>query len=561
MTLRARKTRARTLLTLALAASYVAWIAAIPLGAVERIGDAALIEVRHFDKRIKIVGGTESTLRARNTYQARKRDGVSVVLMDKNPLLFNYRVQRRLINPPGGEAVTAFATSLLAALSALRTGGGDGDNRLLVENFSLGQFLGRLQAVDGEIGRLKSRIAASTQGEAAVKQLKADVLAFDVAKHRKELDDDWNKVNDIVRICRDTPRGLTTNAGIVLSCSDYSSLTTGTVSQLQEVMKERAEGTGAATPVLQPPTPSVPPPGQQPPPPISNSPAPQPGVVAGRGQAVTQPSGQAQNPGRGRGAGAATNGQAAGRGGAAEQPAAAPQVAAPVTAPVAESIFGLLLTALAQRSETDKRLGVLTVFADDVAKLHEPESLDDGEYTVATEEITVTLEPNKYWENYLDASTKETRDSALKEFTISLEAYSPVVLSPGASAILLFIENPTFKAVKVGEQYVIQAADEEVTSYNLGAMLNITPRAWNEPTFGGSFQLGVSPTKDRIGFYAGAGVTVQQIFGFGAGVAWQQVDKLAEGLTVGQAITSPDLLKTGTRFKPGFYINATVKLK
>ena len=558
MTLRARKTRARTLLTLALAASYVAWTAAIPVGAVERIGDAALIEVRHLDKRIKIVGGTESTLHPRNTYQARKRDGVSVVLMDKNPLLFNYRVQRRLINPPGGEAVTAFATSLLAALSALRTGGGDGDNRLLIENFSLALFLSRLQEIDRQIGQLKSRIAASTQGEAAVKQLKADVLAFDVAKHRKELDDDWSKVNDIVRICRDTPRGLSTNAGVVLSCSDYSSLTTGTVQQLQDSMKERAKGgTGAANQGLQPPAPSVLPPGQQPTPPISNNPAPQPGIGAGRGQVVTQPSGQAQNAGRGRGAGAAPAGEAAGRSGAAEQTVAAPQVAAPV----AESIFGLLLTALAQRSETDKRLGVLTVFAADVAKLHEPESLDDGEYAVATEEITVTMEANKYWENYLDAGTKETRDGALKEFTISLEAYSPVVLSPGVSAILLFIENPTFKAVKSGDQYVIQSVDEEVTSYSLGAMLNITPRAWNEPTFGGSFQLGVSPTKDRIGFYAGAGVNVQQIFGFGAGVAWQQVDNLAEGLIVGQGIASPELLKTGTRFKPGFYINGTVKLK
>ena len=47
-------------------------------------------------------------------------------------------------------------------------------------------------------------------------------------------------------------------------------------------------------------------------------------------------------------------------------------------------------------------------------------------------------------------------------------------------------------------------------------MLNITPDAWQEPTFGGHFQVGVSPVKDAIGVFFGAGVRAQSLFSFGA---------------------------------------------
>jgi len=85
------------------------------------------------------------------------------------------------------------------------------------------------------------------------------------------------------------------------------------------------------------------------------------------------------------------------------------------------------------------------------------------------------------------------------------------------------------------------------------------PNRWAEPTFGGAFQLGVSPVKDRVGFYGGASLRVQQVFAFGAGFAWQQADRLVSTLSEGQTIPTEDALKTEKRFGPAFYLNVSIK--
>jgi hypothetical protein len=135
------------------------------------------------------------------------------------------------------------------------------------------------------------------------------------------------------------------------------------------------------------------------------------------------------------------------------------------------------------------------------------------------------------------------------------------LISVAPAFVLLFAKNPTYRAEKVGDAFVIKADDPSIEGYNLAAMLTIRPKSWSEPTFGGQFQFGVSPTKDKLAFYGGAGFTVQSVFTVGAGVAWQQVNRLAGSLEEGQTIATADVLKTTTKFVPGLYIHFTVNAK
>jgi hypothetical protein len=92
-------------------------------------------------------------------------------------------------------------------------------------------------------------------------------------------------------------------------------------------------------------------------------------------------------------------------------------------------------------------------------------------------------------------------------------------------------------------------------------MLTITPNAWAQPTFGGHFQVGITPKKNEVAFYLGAGIDAQQLFSIGLGVVFQQVDALAPGISIGQTITSAEALKTDRRFRLGPYIHVTITKK
>jgi hypothetical protein len=92
-------------------------------------------------------------------------------------------------------------------------------------------------------------------------------------------------------------------------------------------------------------------------------------------------------------------------------------------------------------------------------------------------------------------------------------------------------------------------------------MLTIVPRAWSDPTFGGGFQVAVTPENDKLGFYIGAVLRLFDLVSLGGGVAYQQTQRLAPGLSVGQDLDTADALKTNTVFKAGPYISLSVKLR
>ena len=203
---------------------------------------------------------------------------------------------------------------------------------------------------------------------------------------------------------------------------------------------------------------------------------------------------------------------------------------------------------------------LLSEFAADVAPLETAFALITAPYAIQRQTITVQIKSSGKYEALLDQATRKQRDGGLRKFTVVIEPFQPAHLSLAPAFVVSFLRNPEFSVVKKGDAFAIQQKDSQLTSYTLGAMLNITPDAWQEPTFGGYFQLGITPTKDQFGFYAGMGLRLQGLVTFGGGVMAQQIRRLADGLTVDSTLADPADLKTDTHFKPGFYLHLTVDL-
>jgi hypothetical protein len=146
------------------------------------------------------------------------------------------------------------------------------------------------------------------------------------------------------------------------------------------------------------------------------------------------------------------------------------------------------------------------------------------------------------------------------KYSFTVSPYSPVHYSVGPAAIYSFIETENFGTKTEGGKILIVRKDSgnQVNGLTVGAMLSITPRAWSNPAFRGSIQVGASPVKDKIGLFLGGGVQFFNQLSIGGGIAYQQAQRLGKGLTVGQEISSEDKLKTNVIFKPGFYLTVTV---
>jgi hypothetical protein len=217
--------------------------------------------------------------------------------------------------------------------------------------------------------------------------------------------------------------------------------------------------------------------------------------------------------------------------------------------------------ALAMDTRVQKNAQFFREFTNDVAQIRQP-------YTAATiaysykdiQTTTIKVQARTKYQSYMQDDVKTTQQKGVRTVTISSDAYRPAHFSPGAAFVLGFVRNPTFTAVKDGDGFKIVKNEEQLTRYDVAAMLNITPDGWREPTFGGFFQLGIAPKKDEFGFYFGAGLQAQSVFTFGGGLMLQQVRKLGAGLDLTSRLTDPAQLKTTTEFKPGLYLHITVTL-
>ena len=217
--------------------------------------------------------------------------------------------------------------------------------------------------------------------------------------------------------------------------------------------------------------------------------------------------------------------------------------------------------ALSMDARVQKQIQTLRELMADVDALGKDYVAGTHQYSVKDVRTTkINVEARKKWQPFMPNDVKEAQTKGVRTVSVTTDAYRPARVTPGAAFVLGFVKNPTFKAVKDGDAYKIVKDDEELTRYDVAAMLHITPDAWQEPTFGGFFQVGVSPKKDEFGFYFGGGFQSHSIFAFGAGFMMQQVRTLGPGLTEASRLASPDELKTSTTFKPGLYLHATVTL-
>jgi hypothetical protein len=516
-------------------------MAVAPAHAAERTTRAAVLQVNVSESVItELPENRKSKLLDVNEFEMRKRETVTIDIVDHNPLLFGYETTISETETEQHKVAAEFAKTLAALMAAFKSGGG-GDAAILVEGVNFDVLRGRLQFLATYMADISEQIPKSLGSPTEIENLKTTVRGWKVSSLTSGLADDLQKVAVIAGKCL-AGAVLTTNTQFTFNCTSPLADATKPADTLRAERAAAAREAAQQQEAMEKKLLSSTKPGTPSPAPPKVAPAP---ITGG-----TPPAPGAPQPPAGPGT---------------TQPATGPT--APISTPMAvpavpgERIIDFVTLIEARRPALENSMAVLKGFAQDVEAVHQAKTLTTRDYSTNTQTIAVSVKASPKYDAFLDAGTRKRRDAIAREFSVVLQPYTPAMISVAPALVLLFIDNPTFKAVRKGDQLVIEETDEEVTGYNLGAMLNITPRRWSEPTFGGAFQIGVSPTKDKIGFYLGAGISVQELFWFGGGFTWQEVDKLAGSLTPGQIIASPDELKTTTQFKPGFYFHITANLK
>lgn len=175
----------------------------------------------------------------------------------------------------------------------------------------------------------------------------------------------------------------------------------------------------------------------------------------------------------------------------------------------------------------------------------------DGERALPAKlTITVVDEP--------PGGIRPTRST--NELNFVFKPYSSFVLGIGAAAMYSFVERPKFEATAKDDAFeIVEKKSDDYVGFNLAALLTITPRRWYKSDFHPLFEIGVKPDTDDLGLYAGVAVAYGKNFGMGVGVAFEQVDELADGLEVGQILTAADELKFDKKFRSGVYLHLTAK--
>lgn len=502
------------------------------LASEHRLGGSVLEMRQRLGKFVDPSGGSQASITDRPVYTLRKGDTVSLVVVDQNPLLFTYDVEITTTETEQHKAAALFAKSLSDLLGSFKDtkGGGPGDDAsITVEGLNIVAFRGWLDLLKQRIDEVPARIDQTLGSETEAAAAKATVASWKLAGLITNINKAYQQVMTIAGKCL-AGQKLSGAGGTLVSCA-------------QQVAKPPAKGMDVAA-ILEP--------------------------IRGTGATVGGPSADdneqaapavaTQDPPR------PTTGtqKPATPAGTAPAPASGPDPAP--EAVVGESIQGFITLALAMQSRVETTMTLLKAFESDMAAVDTPKKLPPSkdktnyEYSLDEQKVVVVVKSATKYDEFLSAAAKKRREDGAGKYEILLMPYTPALIGVAPAFVILFGDNPTFKATKKGDAYEIEESNPDGVGYNLGAMLTITPRSWSEPTFGGQFQIGVSPTKNKIGFYAGAGVQVQQVFTIGAGASWQQVSKLASG-KLGDIIASPDLLKTTTQYKPGFYIHITTKIK
>jgi len=228
------------------------------------------------------------------------------------------------------------------------------------------------------------------------------------------------------------------------------------------------------------------------------------------------------------------------------------------TARLAPADAELILAALAEESRLLKMLGVAKAFATAVGDVGKRITLEPVKYDLTKNEtVNLTITPVADFAAIAKASGRYIGDVA-----IPTQPYYPARFSFGPALLYSFVKSSDFttEALPDGKFKIVEKGSD-YRGTNVSAVFTITPRSWDQPTFGGGFQIGVSPVKNQIGFFAGGRLKIaNDLLGIGFGYGYQQVPKLAKGLDVNVPIAKPADLKTDPDFRGGFYVSFDVKV-
>lgn len=237
-----------------------------------------------------------------------------------------------------------------------------------------------------------------------------------------------------------------------------------------------------------------------------------------------------------------------------------PALAQPPPAPAAvpSGVDPAIFNAFVQEDDIRKTLTTVKAFATAVMMVDSPQSFPkEVPYDLSknpTAHVTITPQP-------AFKALAEATGRAIGTVDIPLQPYYPAHFSVGPSLVYSFVKASTFTTEKQTDgTYKILENSSEYRGTNVSAMFSVTPRRWSEPTLGGSFQIGISPVKDQIGFFGGGQLRITNLIKLGLGYAYQQVPKLAKGLSLDVPVAAPDALKTTPDFEGGFYVSFDITL-
>ena len=485
---------------------------------------------------------TESPLLDENKYTIRRDESTSIEIAQQNPLLFVYESKVEAVDTDEFKAALEFQKQLKLLLALFPAPQGS-LAKTTIGGLDLESFRKDLGDIADFIDQLPGDLAASVGTPAQIELLKKKYAEKDVAAIGARLDRAYAVIATIATSCM-SGKALKTDSGETVICDGPAALGNNVslvnaeaqVDAQKKAAARLAEATAQAASQLAAAETQ-----------LKKAAAKDKPALQAKVKALT-----AQHE-----AAIKTEKDAAGQADSAASTTVA-MLRGPSGRPTLQEFVTL---ALSLETRVRANVAILRDVSTDVAVLGTPFALVTLPYSLQRQTVTVDIKAASKYDAFIDAATRKKRAGALKKFTIVLEPYQPAHLSLAPAFVLGFVRNPTFTAVKKGDTFVIQQDQSELTRYTIAVMLNITPDSWQEPTFGGHFQIGLTPIKDQMGFYLGAGIRAQKLFSFGGGVMVQQVRQLAGALTLDSKLTDPSELKTETRFKTGAYIHATVELK
>lgn len=229
------------------------------------------------------------------------------------------------------------------------------------------------------------------------------------------------------------------------------------------------------------------------------------------------------------------------------------QIAQGTADPTETACAGMIGSALREISRIEETLPEMEKFQKLAEEIGKPIVIDPFNVNIAEDQpIEVRVTKSKIFPKDLQSE----RFLGEGKFTISPESRARI-LTIAPALVYSFVRDPSFEAKASGSQFIIQKKENPYKKLDVAAMMQLEPNAWDLGSVNLGVQLGASP-QTNLGLFLGLSLRAADLFTFGAGIAYQRVDRLKEGLSVGQALATQDLLKTEKTFETGLYLHITV---